>query len=429
MKVVSVACAFACVMIGCGGSNSPTAPSTPTPTPAARRPERPNIITVLADDLGYGDLSAYRDSIPKEFDHTIETPNLDRLAQEGVRFESFYVPTAICSASRAGFMTGQYPVRAGIPWNPPSGLNGDEIVLAQPLREAGYYSILIGKWHLGYPMPLHWGFDYFYGVQNGTGEWNQGGWYLGNDSTTDWLAPGNMAMGYTERGMQVASEYPSPFWLHIGHRDPHDPMLPNGTTYPQAVLRLDASIGRLREWLETSGLAENTLVFFFSDNGPARHFGSAGQLADGKGSCSEGGVRVPAIAWWPAGIPGGRVIHERVSSLDLFPTFIHLANGTMPNRFYPGQDITPLLTGEADRLPGQGIDGGREILLWWEQGANCGIISGDTKYLRGGSWNVNKTLIDLKRDPGETVNLLTQSPEMEALAARLDARMTELARQ
>ncbi len=172
--------------------------------------------------------------------------------------------------------------------------------------------------------------------------------------------------------------------------------------------------------LKDQGLDRNTLVVFTSDNGPAvppRGPGSAGPYSGGKGSCEEGGVRVPGIMRWPARIRAGRVVSEPVSTLDLFPTLVALTGAELPARPYDGLDISRLLTGEVDRIGGQGIDGGREIVFWQQDGVG-GLRSGKWKYLRPGLWSGTPTLFDLEADPGEKNDLYLSRPGARAAARR-----------
>jgi arylsulfatase A len=411
-----------------GGSSSPTPVPTPsaTPTPPLGPP---NVVVVLADDLGYGDLSSF--GSPK-----IKTPNLDRLGAEGIRFTSFYVPVPICAPSRAGLMTGRWPYRTGIPWNPPDRLNDDEITIADALHARGYATGMVGKWHLGWvpaDMPIHHGFDYYYGIPTGEDESD---FVSGDQLTTDRVPPEMLARRYSDYAIAWIKSVPrgKPFFLYLAHRSPH---LPNyiappfqgrsaGGLYGDVIEELDFTVGELIKALKEIGADQNTLVVFTSDNGPEvppRGPGSAGPLTGSKGSCQEGGIRVPAFARWPARIPPGRVVTEPVSTMDLFPTFVALAGGSLPtDREYDGIDVSGLLTGEVTRLSGPGIDGGREIVFWYQR-SPAAIRSGRWKYLRGGFWNPAPALYDLEADPGEANDLSRSQPD---LADRLERRIGEL---
>jgi arylsulfatase A len=416
---------------GGGGSSSPAAPAAPSPSPVAATPATdlgpPNVVLILADDMGWGDLGSYGNT-------TVKTPNLDRLAAEGARFTSFYVPAPICAPSRAGLMTGRWPPRTGIPWNPPDRLHDDEVVIAQVLKDRGYATGMVGKWHLGWvpsDMPTHYGFDYYYGIPAGEDESK---FYLGDAPTTDTVGPDQLARRYTELALQFISgvDKNQRFFMYVAHRDPHLPNSPApefagksaGGTYGDTVEQLDSWTGELMKGLKDRGLDRNTLVVFTSDNGPpTKNAGSTGPFGGGKGSCEEGGIRVPGIMRWPGRIAAGRVVSEPVTTLDLFPTLVALAGATLPNRHYDGQDVSRLVTGEVSRIGGAGIDGGRELVFWQEAGRPGAMRSGRYKYLRPGLWNTHPTLFDLEADPGEKNDLAIARPD---LARQLEDRLKEL---
>jgi arylsulfatase len=421
--------------LSCGGG-SPSLPSQPSVPVAAPAPTPtpdlgpPNVVLILADDLGWGDLGSYGNRL-------IRTPNLDRLAAEGVRFTSFYVPTPVCSASRAGLLTGRFPGRVGIPWNPPTRLNQGEVVIASTLRARGYATGMVGKWHLGWErteMPIHHGFDFYWGLPAGEDETD---FVLGDSPTKDAAPPDQLAARYTETAVKFISATPRDrrFFMYVAHRDPHLVNYPAPEfagrsahgAYGDVVEQLDASVGDLMKYLRDSGQDQNTLVIFMSDNGPVvppRGPGSAGPWSGGKFSCEEGGVRVPAIMRWPARIRPGRVVDEIVSSLDLFPTLVTVTGATLPPRPMDGEDVSRLVTGEVDRIAGRGIDGGREVVFSGQNGVS-GMRSGRWKYLRRGIWSDTPTLIDLAADPGEQQDLSRARPE---LVKQLEARVQELIR-
>jgi arylsulfatase A-like enzyme len=379
--------------------------------------------------MGYGDLGSFGNPL-------IKTPNIDKLAAEGIRFTSFYVPVPICAPSRAGLMTGRWPYRTGIPWNPPVKLNDDEITIADALRGRGYATGMVGKWHLGWTaadFPTHHGFDYYFGIPAGEDESD---WISGDQPTKDTVSPDMLSRRYTDSAITWIKGVPKgrPFFMYLAHRDPH---LPNEMSAPflgqsaaglygDTIQALDWTVGELMKALKDMGADQNTLVIFTSDNGPVippLGPGSAGPLYGGKGSCQEGGIRVPGIAWWPARIHGGRVVSEPVSTMDLFPTLVTLARGAVPgDRKYDGMDVSRLLTGEISKLSGPGIDGGREIVFWYQRDP-VAIRSGKWKWLRAGFWNPLPALYDLDVDPGEAHDLSKTRPD---LAQQLDARITEL---
>ena len=424
---------LALAAVACGGGSSSPSSAAPVPsaTPVGFTPVDlgpPNVVLILADDLGWGDLGSFGNT-------QIKTPNLDRMAAEGARFTSFYVAAPICAPSRAALMTGRWPPRVGIPWNPPTRLHPDEVVLAEPLHDRGYATGMLGKWHLGWTpedMPVHWGFDFYYGVPSGEDENN---FYFYDQPTKDSVGMEEIATRYTQDALKfIAANKDRRFFVYIAHRDPHLPNYPSAAfygrsaagTYGDTIEQLDATIGDLMKGLQDLGVDRNTLVIFTSDNGPVvppKGPGSAGGLSGGKGSCEEGGVRVPGIMRWPARIRPGRVVSEPVGTVDLFPTLVALTGAKLPNRHYDGQDVSRLVTGDVDRIGGQGIDGGREIVFWQEGGKPGGLRSGRYKYLRPGFWNTSPTLFDLETDPGERIDLTKTRPE---LASQLEKRLQEI---
>ena len=396
---------------------------------------------ILADDMGYGDIGVYGATLNK-------TPNLDRLAAEGVRMTDFRVPSALCTPSRAALLTGLYPPRTGLVGNLPSGsptegitdgIDDDEITLADALRERGYATAAVGKWHLGSTvphLPTRHGFDSYFGISNGDQTF-----LLLRGSTPVKDPPGLdlITKAYTEEALQVVKSAPRdrPFFLYLAHRSPHVPLEPApeflgrsaGGLYGDVVEELDWSVGEVMKAVRDRGTTErSTVVIFTSDNGPwlsqGEEAGSPGPFRAGKNTPYEGGVRVPAIAWWPGRYTAGRVLSEPVMSLDLFPTIVAMAKGQLsPARKYYGADLTPLLAGEVTRLPGAGVDGSRELLGYYF-GAAISIRSGPWKFLRPGYWDLVDTLYNLQTDPAETTDVDRTRPE---IAAALDARLAALA--
>jgi len=407
-----------------GSPSTAPAPVAATPTPAPNLGP-PNVVLILADDLGWGDIGS-------NGNRAIQTPNLDRLAAEGARYTSFYVPTPICSASRAGLLTGRFPPRVGIPWNPPTRLNTGEVIIPSVLKARGYATGMVGKWHLGWErdeMPIHYGFDFYYGIPAGEDESD---FVLGDLPTADNAPPDQLSRRYTSEAVKFITAHRERFFMYLAHRDPHLANFPAGDfagrsaagAYGDVIEQLDATVGDLMRSLRELGVDQNTLVVFTSDNGPVIPPGSAGPFSGGKASCEEGGVRVPALMRWPARIRPGRVVNEPVSSLDLFPTLVALTGATLPAKHYDGRDISRLVTGEVERIGGQGIDGGREIVFFGATGP-AGLRSGKWKYLRPGMWSGTTTLFDLESDPTEKLDLSRSRPE---LVKQLEARLVELLR-
>jgi arylsulfatase A-like enzyme len=343
---------------------------------------KPNLIIILADDVGYGDLGCYGSKV-------IATPRLDRMANEGVRFTDFYVASGFCSPSRAALLTGRLPARCGVPYvlfpSEHTGLPPGETTLAEVLKPAGYATACVGKWHLGWRKefrPQQQGFDEYFGLlhTNDVTEWKVGEAFH-QLSTFEPLelregdrvveSPVDLAWvteRYTERALDfIRRQRQKPFFLYLAHTMPHIAQYASpgfagksrGGVFGDCVEELDASTGRILDLLQELGIDERTLVIFTSDNGaglrggkakaderfPGRsEHGSNGALRGGKGSTFEGGVRVPCIAWWPKTITGGRVDDAPWSALEVLPTMAAMAQVEAPE--VDGIDFTSGLTGK-----------------------------------------------------------------------------------
>ena len=379
-------------------------------TPIERKP---NVILILADDLGYGDLSCYGAD-------DIATPNIDRMTAEGVKFNSFYV-SPVCSPTRAALMTGSLAQRVGIggvlfPRND-HGLNPDEQTLPELLKAQGYATAIIGKWHLGNQdmfQPLNHGFDTWYGTPASNSQgfdpalkqyapdcvWREG--YTRESIIKMKEAPcplvrdnvvielpadqTQFTQRYTREAIRFITEHKDePFFLYLPHNMPHIPLHASekfvGSSkrgiYGDTIQELDWSTGEILRSLKELGLDENTLVIFTSDNGPnTGKGGSAGPLKGGKGSTLEGGVRVPFVARWPGKVPAGIESDEAITGMDLLPTLTRLAGGEVPiDRVIDGKDIGPLLAGEPEaKSP-------HEAIYYLRGRSVDGIRVGDWKYL------------------------------------------------
>lgn len=354
------------------------AEKTPKATP-------PNIILIFMDDMGYGDLSCYGAL-------QYRTPNLDKLASEGVRFTNFLSAQAVCSASRAALMTGCYPNRIGISGalfpNAKVGLNPDETTIAELLKEKGYATGIFGKWHLGDRpefLPTKQGFDEYVGLPYSNDMWPVG--YDGkptadtnrrkrtpflpllhNSDTLQEIKTlddqAKLTGIYTERAVSFINKHKkSPFFIYLPHSMPHVPIAASAKfkgkskqgTYGDVLMEIDWSVGEIMKALKEGGLDKNTVVIFTSDNGPwlnfGNHAGSSGGLREGKGTSFEGGQRVPCIVRWKGITPEGIICNKLTSTIDLLPTIANICGTQLPTKKIDGVDILPLLKGDMDAAP------------------------------------------------------------------------------
>lgn len=422
---------------------------------AAREPSadaRPaNIVLIVADDLGLTDLSTYGKSPV-----AVPTPNLDRLARRGVRFQRGYSTAAVCSPARAALMTGQYQQRHGFEFLTPEGVDAGkqglapaQRVFAGDLQRAGYRTALIGKWHLGATperLPTARGFDYFFGFLPGETAYVRAGTagtislpapYLGTRSQerkADWVqvmrdaasddAPPAIVANdgryltdeLTREAVRFIEQGPTkqPYFLYLAHLAPHSPYQalesdaaefadikdPLQRTYAGMIRALDRSVGAVLDAIEKSAQADNTLVIFTADNGAATYMGvsACDPLAGGKLSYFEGGMRVPYLVSWPASWPRGVVDTRNVSHLDLVPTILAAA-GVRSDRAFDGVDLTPRMQ------PPRAAETIHET-LFWRTGPEFAVLKGDWKMLSNTRPGAFPWLFDLSKDPGET-RLLT----------------------
>jgi arylsulfatase A-like enzyme len=410
----------------------------------AQTQRKPNFILLFADDMGYGDLSCYGHP-------TIRTPNLDRLAAEGIRFTSGYAAASVCTPSRVGLLTGRYAKRAGLPNNlgPDStgGLPLSEITLAQHLKQAGYRTGVIGKWHVGHRpaeyLPTSRGFDHYFGL------------LYSNDMIPPWVQTkqplqlwrnqdavemvGDQSQ-LTERSAAEAIDFirragTDPFFLYMPFSMPHLPVSApaarrgksRGGLYGDTIETLDHGVGQILSELKARGLDNNTLVCFASDNGPWHDLpgrmlaggvepwdtGSKSLLRGAKGTTWEGGHRVPFLARWPGRIPGGQVSLDMAATLDYFPTLSAAAGLPLPaGRIYDGHNLLPHLEGKAPSP--------RQEYLYYLGPKLEGVRQGPWKYRQVGE--AEGELFHLERDPSEMYNVRAREPQV---AARLASRMAE----
>jgi arylsulfatase A-like enzyme len=399
------------------------------------RAVRPNIIFIYADDLGYGDLGSYGAD-------SIATPHLDRLAAEGMRFTDFYSSSPVCSPSRTALLTGQYQVRHGITRvffpNSTQGLDTSALTIAEVLRDAGYATGIIGKWHLGHLpqfLPRRHGFDYWFGLPYS----NDMEWaprkdpplpLYRNEAVIDQPAyQPTLTQRYTAESINfIARHREGPFFLYLAHTFPHKPLHVSAEyagssdygLYGDVVQELDASVGELLATLDAFGLADNTLVVFSSDNGPVGPkpgFGKTGGLRGHKTLTYEGGIRVPTLAYWPGTIAAGQVERTPGIMLDWFPTFARLAGAEIPDTLpLDGSDITPLLLG--NELPEP-----RAFFFYFNE---------DLRAIRHGDWKLKKAVLKnpywQKLEPhGDQLFNLREDPyERHDLSERYPKRVAEL---
>jgi arylsulfatase A-like enzyme len=432
-------------------------------TAAAQSQRRPNVILIYADDLGYGDLACYGHP-------TIRTPNLDRMAAEGMRFTQYYSANPLCSPSRASLMTGRLHIRTGVnrvlfPWST-GGLPESEITIAQALKPAGYATMCVGKWHLGHLpryLPTTRGFDRYFGIPY-SNDMSLSQWprsyrgdparveqQYGNQPEIPLMRDGavvernpdqtQLTPRYTAEAVRFVKESASasrPFFLYFPHTFPHVPLYASQRfsgksrrgLYGDAVEELDWSVGELFRTLRETGRDRDTLVLFTSDNGPARMEntdnlatgGSAGPFRDYKGTTWEGGVREPFLAWWPTKIKAGSLSHAFAEAMDVFSTIAGVAGIRMPaGREYDGADLGGVLfRGEA----------GREALHFYYQ-------ADQVRGVRQGAWKLHliasrrlaqnaqleveqpPLLYHLEQDPSERFNLARKHPEVVARLQKL----------
>tara|TARA_R110001606_G_scaffold145231_1_gene284963 strand:+ start:167481 stop:168869 length:1389 start_codon:yes stop_codon:yes gene_type:complete len=318
--------------------------------------KKPNIVFILADDLGYADLSSYGST-------WVRTPNLDKLAAEGIRFTDFYAPAGVCTPTRASLMTGSYPKRVDLHVevlypDTKNGLNPNEFTLAEMLKEQGYATGMIGKWHLGLlpeVKPNAQGFDYYYGMpgpNHGRSDLYRNNQLVKANKDLDY---DQITMDYTREARSFIQENSNkPFFLYMAHSAIHIPLYASPQfrrhegfrgLYQDMTEELDWSCGEIVKELEKHGILDNTIVIFTSDNGPAGV--AAAPLHGGKGSTWEAGFRVPLIVRWPEKIKAGSVSHELATMMDFYPTIAKIVGAIVSKeRAIDGHNILPLLTGD-----------------------------------------------------------------------------------
>lgn len=401
--------------------------------------KRPNIIFIMADDLGYGDLSCFGSQ-------TINTPHLDELCSKGIKFTDFHSNGPVCSPTRAALLTGRYQQRSNVAGvilvtNRDHGMDLDETTFAEILKGAGYKVGMFGKWHLGYkPIynPVNRGFDEFIGYVSGNVDYQSHvdqafyfDWWQGNTLQDQ---PGYVTHLITNNCLDFIERHKDePFCLYVPHEVPHSPLQtpddpyfrtardeagsgggtvpgaynPTSQKYIEMIEIMDEGIGQIVDKICGLGLEENTLIFFCSDNGPISNYGaSAGELHGYKGSLWEGGHRVPAIAYWPGKIKPGTVCDETILTIDMLPTFATIAQAGLPGSLtLDGTDISPVLFENA-KLPSR--------TLYWQYGNSQAVRQGKWKWIKNAA-NVPASegmLFNLETDLSEQNDLSGQYPEV-----------------
>ncbi len=405
--------------------------------------ERPNFVIIYCDDLGYGDLGCFDAD-------DIKTPNIDRMASEGIKFTEFYSASPVCSPSRAALLTGRIPQRMGINnvFFPVSytGMPLEEITIAEILKEEGYATGIIGKWHLGHMkkfLPLQRGFDEYFGIPY-SNDMESVVYIRGNEVVDFDVDQSYTTKTYSEEAVKfIENHQDEPFLLYLAHNMPHVPIYASedflGTSerglYGDVIQEIDWSVGQVMKVLEKGQLLNNTLMIFSSDNGPwlvmEELGGSAGILREGKQYTFEGGQRVPTLAMWPEKIPAGQVYDDMAVMMDWFPTIAGIVGAEIPDdRPYDGVDIRQVLYGKGNR-------NGPGFLYFDLAELQC---------YREGPWKVKLSfegyhgsrgkkavpphpmlMVNLKDDPGEQHNLAEQMPEkLQEMLDKMDSAKNAL---
>lgn len=426
----------------------------------------PNIVIFYMDDMGYGDMTitgatGYR------------TPNLDRLAHDGALFTQYYSPAPVCSASRAGLLTGCYPVRVGITGvlfpNSITGLNPTEEIIPELLKKKKYTSCIIGKWHLGDDakfMPTQQGFDQYYGLPYSNDMWPYGNAKRGDKTPsvtqTDpplWLYEGNkkvqeiktaddmdmLTTQYTQRAVSfIKQNSKNPFFLYIAHTMPHIPLAVSTKfqgkseqgEYGDVMMEIDWSVGEIVKELKAIGATNNTLIIFTSDNGPwisyGDHAGASGAFREGKFTVFEGGQRVPCIMKWPDVIPKGLICNRLASSVDILPTLVEITKASLPVNKIDGVSLLPILKGDLLSEPRKLFlynelkairDNRFKLVMPQKYTSNIGSLPNDGgKNAKTFKAETDFALYDLRRDAGERYNVIEKYP---AVFERLEKAMNQ----
>jgi len=415
---------------------------------SAKKPT--NFILIYIDDMGYGDI-ALTGAIG------YSTPNLDKMAASGIFFSRYYSPQAVCSASRAGLLTGCYPNRVGfrgaLDHTAKTGINAEEETIAEVLKKKGYATAAFGKWHLGHHkqfLPTNNGFDEYFGIPYSNDMWP-------NHPTSKNYYPelplfesekvvktnpdqSQFTTEFTKRTINfIRKNQKNPFFVYLAHPMPHVPLFVSDKfkgkselgLYGDVMMEIDWSVGQIMQTLKDLKLEENTLVIFTSDNGPwlnyGNHAGSSGGLREGKGTTFEGGQRVPCLMMWKGVISPGTVNNNLVAGMDILPTIANIADAPLPDKKIDGVNIFPLLKGEKVEPPRksfyyyyrnnnlEAVQDGQWKLVFPHKGRTyVGFEPGKDGLPGRANENseVAAGLYDLRRDPGEQYNVLEFYPEI-----------------
>ena len=437
---------------------------------------KPNFVIIFMDDLGYGDIENFGAI-------NYQTPNISNMVNRGMLFTNFYSAQAVCSASRAGLLTGTYPNRIGIsgalmPYSE-HGLHEDEKTIAEILKEKGYSTGIFGKWHLGHQdkfLPTNHGFDTYLGIPYSNDMWPVD--FKGEQisDTSNWRKKSypqlpliedekivreiktlndqaELTTIFTEKSVEFINEnMDNPFFLYVPHPMPHVPIAVSKKflgksdqgLYGDLMMEIDWSVGRIINALEQNNIIDNTLIIFTSDNGPwlnfGNHAGSTGGLREGKGTSFEGGQRVPTVMMWPNVIPAGKIANQLSSAIDILPTVSHIVDGNLPKHKIDGINIIEILKGEKvnprkefyyyygdNNLEAVRKDNWKLILPHTSRSYKGVLPNNDGFPGNCNSITTGLELYNLRRDPGEEYDVIKKYPniakELEELAEKARSDM------
>ncbi|SMD45647.1 arylsulfatase [Aquiflexum balticum DSM 16537] len=434
-------------------------------SPKESAPILPNIVLIFTDDQGYNDVGVFGSP-------DIDTPNLDQMASEGIKFTNFYVAQAVCSASRAALLTGTYSNRLGIhgalDHSSTHGLNPDETTIAEMLKPLGYQTAIFGKWHLGHHpdfLPTNQGFDEYFGIPYSNDMWpnhpETKDYYpplplYQNDQVADtvWTDQSMFTTWFTEKSVDfIKRNTENPFFLYLAHPMPHVPLFVSDKfkgksergLYGDVIMEIDWSVGEVLKALKENGLEENTLVIFLSDNGPwlsySGHSGSAYPLREGKGTSWDGGVKVPTIMKWKGKIPEGKVQKNPAMTIDILPTIASFTGAQLPALPIDGLDISSMLVDYTAASPQEAY------FVYYNRNELQAVVMGEWKLyfphkyrtiapdqnFRDDGIPIKYTMVDLAEmelyhiptDPSEKNNVIGENPQVVDMFVKLADKARE----